>query len=691
MEKKATYEKHLFSASIINLFKELEVYTGGTTLSVMSQKLIIIHPDYGRIPHENSEAGKSLFEELINFLLRKINFLKEKKYNISELATEALSIFNAPPKGVINGRLLLIAILLSEYTLYYKQLTDKIEWEEKVKGLLEQLLKELFEKEQIDGQKLLTSKGNQLWIGVYKTSAADEKERVDLLDTSNLSDSITKNDFLSRRALAKYISKRLRHIYPKTENNEGSFFMQLDGSWGSGKSTLLGFIKEELEQEFKHDGDHRFSDEQWIIVKFNAWENQRLNPPWWFLMKSVYTTTLKKLRTINRINYWRVLINEHFFRINAGNNYFYAAVITLILFFVASVFGINSKDNWTELSGVQVVSFIGFLWSLTKFIRSSLVPGSAKAARAFIDDNGKDPMGVLAAHFSKQVNLIGYPLAIFIDDLDRCNREYGIILLEGLQTIFKDAPVVYVVAADRRWLTTMYEMQYKDFAPAIAKPAKPFGLVFLDKTFQLILQLPDISPSQKKRYWNFLLKVVNKKENEEDNIEIVEINKKINETSTNRQKIKLAENVLGSDEAKQRVKENVIGSISIKEEERMIEHKLQNFVNLIEPNPRAMKRLINDISTTKAVNYLYNTDINEDLLILWTILKQQHPSLAAYFLDNPEKADEMKASNELKTTSEEFDKLLKKNDVKQLFGYNISDKSIGINSEFLRQLKYEIE
>src|SRR3712207_7942290 len=40
----------------------------------------------------------------------------------------------------------------------------------------------------------------------------------------------------------------------------------------------------------------------------------------------------------------------------------------------------------------------------------------------------------------------------FVDDLDRCQSSYVIRLLEGIQTLFSDPRVMYVISADRRWL-----------------------------------------------------------------------------------------------------------------------------------------------------------------------------------------------------------------------------------------------
>jgi hypothetical protein len=681
---KMNYNEEPFSASVKRLLSRLEAYTTGADLLQILKELYNIHPEYGRSAPVKTEA--IAFETIIKVL--DVSRLPLQSFTVSTLLNEIFSISKPPSdQRLISGRIFLVTVLLFQYQPVLQRIKDKTYWSATVQQFIDQLIWELEQDERVEYKSLLTLKGRSLLAKLTGEEQPGDYDNV--LDTGNLVDSTNQKDALSRAALAKYLSKRLRHVYHKDLNHYGSFFMQIDGAWGSGKSTLLRFIKDELELEFKHDGALRFADQRWIVVNFNAWENQRLDPPWWFLMKSVNTTALKTLWKLNRRNYWRVLSSEYFFRINTGSNYFFAAVITLILFIVAMSVGIKDEKTWKNMPLVQLITFAGFLWSFSKFVRSSLVPGSAKAARSFIEDNGKDPMTVLANHFSRQIKNIGYPVAIFIDDLDRCNREYGISLLEGLQTIFKQAPVIYVVAADRRWLTTMYEKQYEIFAPIIAQPAKSFGRVFLDKTFQLILELPDISPAQKKQYWNSLLNVSNNGDNDITDDDMNEINKEIHNAKTNAEKLNLANNTGASSAKVQKIREEVIGSLSIKEEEKIIEHKLQKFVDLIEPNPRAMKRLINDISTAKAINYLYNKELDQDALILWTILKQQHPALAQYFLDNPAKIKDITTQTEPVSGIKELDDLLKKTEVQQLFDYSIDNKKVGIHEAFIRQLKYE--
>lgn len=189
----------------------------------------------------------------------------------------------------------------------------------------------------------------------------------------------------------------------------------------------------------------------------------------------------------------------------------------------------------------------------------------------------------------------------------------------------------------------MYEHQYEKFAPVIEKPSKPFGIVFLDKIFQLIVELPDISSVQKKIYWDNLLNINDNKEPESTNTERKAVQEKIKGARSNANKMEIANEQTSSSQIQQMVREEVLGALSIQEEEKILKHKFQDFIDLIEPNPRAMKRLINDISTARAIAFLYNQEVDEDQLILWTILKLQHPLLAQYFWNNPQKLDQVMA------------------------------------------------
>jgi hypothetical protein len=692
-----------FSVTVNTLLSEVEAYQGGADIIDVVRILRKLHHEYGENNRNAKSTDANIVVELVQFLEKKRTLLKLSKYKDSEWANEIKTIVTKPQSPpVINGRLFLIATLLWQFSEIYNQLQKDQQWQSLCLSVIQQLDSELSTLEKTTYKTVLTEKGYHLLKDMENpTEPTSQRTNVgDIMFTNNLSDVPTKDDSLSRRALATYLVNRLRHIYNRDihKGGYGSFFMHIDGEWGSGKSTLLGFMEEELETKAplnpKIDPNQK-SQQEWIVVTFNAWENQRLDPPWWFLMKTIYRESMHKMWKTNKGRWMKTGFNEFLWRFNAGNNYLkLTALITLVIFGWALISNAFSVKLFQGLPVVETVTLLGFIWSIAKLVSSSLLPGSAKAAHSFIEENGKDPMNELATHFEKMIREIDTPIAIFIDDLDRCNRDYGIRLLEGLQTIFKRAPVVYVIAADRKWLKTMYEDQYSIFAPAISRPAKSFGLVFLDKIFQLIVELPDISAIQKKIYWNKLLNINDPSQPVLTNAEKTDIENKVLSAVHNDEKLNVVNQTATSQEGKQYAKEVAVSTVSILEEEKILEHKLQKFIELIEANPRSMKRLINDVSTAKTITYLYDQNIDTDQLILWTILKQEHPSLAEYFWDNPSKINEVFSytgkSGPL-TNIKAYDDLLSRDNVKSLFNFQPNGEELKLDKAFLDIMQFKIK
>jgi hypothetical protein len=708
------WDERMFSETCNKVLKNMEANNMLPNLYNILFIFMKYHPEYGNLSTNQNLSKQSkmedlpIFREVTGFMSVVAKETKLPEYQSNEWANIVLSITKPSlSEYVVNGRMFIIAVILHHFNneIYYRlnktidNLNITKKWYQMLFDFIDKLDYELKETEKIEFKSLLTEKGHSLLKILEALLIKEPKKSIDtLIDTANLSDGPTDKDSLSRNALAHYLAKRLRHIYNQDigKKKYGSFFMHIDGAWGSGKSTLLGFIQEHLEKDATDDSEtnkeRTLSQKKWIIVTFNAWENQRLDPPWWFLMRSVYRTAMNSKGIIGMFRKLILFINEYLWRFNTGTNYLIAVLLTLGLFLTAVFFNIKSEKEWNELSFVQLITFIGFLWSLTKFLRTSLVPGSAKAAKAFIEENGKDPLQLLASHFIRQIERIKQPVAIFIDDLDRCNKDYGIKLLEGLQTIFRRAPVVYVVAADRKWLSKMYEDQYSSFANVIAKPAKPFGLVFLDKTFQLTLELPDISAVQKKIYWNDLLNI-SSDDSSENNKNVEEMKEKIKSAATNQQKMDIADKTTDNPKKQQIAREQAVSSLSIREEEKLIEHTLQKYVDLIEPNPRAMKRLINDISTANAITYLYNQQVGQEQLILWTILKLQYPSLAEFFWDHPAKISEVNGYTEARkpiTNDDSLNTLLLKPEVQKLFRYQLDGSVVELDKDFLDKMQFRV-
>lgn len=551
----------------------------------------------------------------------------------------------------------------------------------------------------------LTPQGQQIWDKIFDPDRKAEMETAALAGTVNIADRPSDIDWLSREPLAEYISKRLRHVHTRNQaevamdkkNPRGiSYFVHIDGAWGSGKSTLLRFVKNYLENKKNNAAD----GPPWIVAEFNAWRHQRLNPPWWPLMLAVNKASRNTLWQRKKFFRWLWLnVANWWWKINTGTNYLWATLITLGLFVLALGYNINpASDDAEEIFRkifesnpiLKAVTFITFLFSLTKFLRTSLVPGSAKAAQQFIEESGKDPMRLLSEHFRKQVERTGMPLAVFVDDMDRCSKEYGVALLEGLQTIFSEANVVYVIAADRRWLSIMFESNYQLFASAVSSPAKPFGHVFLDKIFQMIIEIPEIPPELKKMYFNAILKSNNAAGNARKEI-VEEAKVQLMQTRSNRQRMKLVETE--TDELRKKYfREETVRVLNVAEEQQEVKHKLESFVGITESNPRSMKRLINDIAVARVLTFLYDRNVSEEELVLWVNLKLRYPGVAEYFWASPGQMDNfVNGSDSFETGVEELDKIIGRINLRELVSIQIDGQQFQLSTRFLDVMKFETE
>lgn len=93
-----------------------------------------------------------------------------------------------------------------------------------------------------------------------------------------------------------------------------------------------------------------------------------------------------------------------------------------------------------------IFSFVALLYTIAKFFTQPFL-NSPESAKIFMSRTS-DPMQKIKDHFKgliKNLNGFNYNVAIFIDDLDRCNADFTVRLLEGIQTLFKDKGVLLII------------------------------------------------------------------------------------------------------------------------------------------------------------------------------------------------------------------------------------------------------
>jgi KAP family P-loop domain len=637
-----------YSASVNSVFSRFPHPKKASALDIL-RALQKIHPEYAA-----DKMGEIDFEGKGHIA-----------FTIEEWKEKIASLLNSNREQHITGKVLLLALSV-------------IDEGEQLPSLFSEHFVQNLELELKDGSKapadILTTEAFEIWNQIKKlVPTASQQQNTTQIpppekklqyqsSLRNHSDHPSQIDLLSRDSLAEVLAERIRalHVGEAQENiTSNAFFVHIDGPWGSGKSTFLNFLKFHLQKDQPDLGRV-----PWAVVEFNAWANQRLDPPWWPFLQQVFKGLSQfhwnefqfrrfGIKGIEHLYYWGVLGIRHFiFRHIIGSNRWISFVVLPLFIFVLLNWGLSGLD---ALDGMKkyadLLSALGGI--ITALATGIYYGGSAQGAVKFMEAS-KDPMSKVSHHFLKLVKSAHHPVAIFIDDLDRCSIDFGVELMEGIQTMFKIAPVTYVIAADKRWLTTIYEDKYDKFSKAVSEPAKPLGILFMDKTFQLVLTLPEIPPAIRKSYWDYLLNLGHqtmKEKMDDASKTAASLVNKANDS--NQDLMKLAKEPRQDDPIiAQKVREEVIKKLSMPDQDKKTEHFLQQFIHLLEPNPRAMKRLLNAYSVEQSVAILSNMDLSENEIALWTILKLRFPVLADFLLENPEviehfQNDKIKAGTKL--------------------------------------------
>jgi hypothetical protein len=466
-------------------------------------------------------------------------------------------------------------------------------------------------------------------------------------------------DQLGRRPFAEVIAARMDEVW-KAQRHErdsldglcvGAFMVHIHGPWGVGKTSLLNFLRTALQDE------ERPAEDRWVTVGFNAWRHQRIRPPWWALIREIYTQSARQLGFFGSL--W-LRLRWFWWRLRAD---WLPVLLALVLIVVAVLFGIGAIDLVPAPSGpgggaglsselgakaveliLKVVTAVFAAGAVVIAFGRSLVFGSARAAQTYMELRS-DPLRPIALLFEKLVAAVGRPIAVLVDDLDRCEGKYVIELLEGIQTLFRGAPVTYVVAADRKWICSSFQKEYEEFGKTIGEPGRPLGYLFLDKVFQVSASVPMLSPQAQSGYWQALLHSTGSS----DPGKLEETRKQAErEAAVSMRNVHTQEGLeakigdAGLDVVQQQaMRAAAAKQITSAEARAEATHRLQPFSHLLEPNPRSMKRFVNTFGLHQATHLLEGRSVAPDALARWTLLELRWPLLADYLAAHPRGADQI--------------------------------------------------
>lgn len=631
--------------------REKHRLAGEVTAFALARELLALHPEYGRDAHAPDVSGDPV---------------RAERRSADEWLAELTSLFDRHGVPVLDGRLALLGLALLEPRLARRLRRG---------GFLASVETEIRK----PFASLLTERGREAQVKLQ-----GKPESVLLL-----SDRPAEVDQLNRVAFAEALADRIRLIRSR-DCRPGAFLVHIYGAVGVGKTSLLHFIANELRHPRAPDDS---TEKSWVVVDFNAWEHQRIAPPWWWLMTAVYRGALRELRTSGRWWQWLKLhLWDLWWRVRDGWSayiLFPLALVGLWLLWKYGLFGDQEASLVTAAKDAGTVAGVAVtVWGLVHGLSRWLLLGSPRGAVAVMQRT-RDPMGLVTRRFEFLIKKIEEPVGIFIDDLDRCRGAYIVELLEGIQTLFVSARVTYVVAADRGWLCESYAKVYADFASRIDEPGRPLGYHFLEKTFQLSVAMPRMTPELRRAYLDRLLGIGSGDGQADHEAARREAEKLFAALGTEQDVRSALERHSGHFGDEQALREAAVSRLASSEVHQRTEHTLKSFADLLEANPRAMKRLINAYGVESALQLLQADEVDGDpirmeQLVLWTILMLRWPILADFLGDHPKAIELLREGKVPPGVPNELEGLFTDEDVQQVVLGEAESVDASLDEEAIR-------
>jgi hypothetical protein len=456
-----------------------------------------------------------------------------------------------------------------------------------------------------------------------------EDRRAEFVPT--LADAPALIDSLGRQVFAEVLAGRIKEVArsfsakSRADINaeDRAFMLHMDGPWGSGKSSVLNFLRGDLESS------------GWLVVEFNAWRNQHRRPAWLPLILQARSAAVHQLSPWSPLVWvvwlwWRLRMD--------WMPYLFAILLIAVAGLLAWWSGLGVKSNPLQ-DASEALKALGAIIAATislLAVARGFALGSQRNAEAYLETKS-EPFRRIIRLFEKLVLAVHRPVAVFIDDLDRCDGSYVIDLLEGIQTSLRAAPIVYVVAGDRKWICSSFEKRYADFCGEIGTPGRPLGYLFLDKVFQLSTSLPQLSARRQSHYWRELL------ERGDSNspgarLERQRLEKEASVSlkgKTQHEDIqRVIEKTVDGSPEREAIIAAAAKQVTSPEALRATEHRLQPLAHLLESNPRSMKRLVNAYGLNHARAFLEGRNVSVEALARWTIIELRWPLLAEHFAHN---------------------------------------------------------
>lgn len=312
-------------------------------------------------------------------------------------------------------------------------------------------------------------------------------------------------------------------------NAKGTTFplaLAVTGRWGMGKSSVMGQLKEKLESTSQTDNYRR----QWHTVWIEAWKYERSERLWAAMAKGIYEQPMKRMSAWNAAKFKFKL---EAMRQGGVRSFFLRRALPSILaaFFIAllAVWGVGKLDgipflNQLEIAGVSihnpVTGVVGFFAAAMAFasrfgglfthpFKRSL-EGYVRRPKyeeqlGFTSEAGNDIDQMIHLLTEKE----NQGLAVFVDDLDRCNPKHVAEIVAAINQIFHSPQdqmkrqCIFVIGMDKQVVEAGLEVEFIRTINRLKLKGSSVGYnyahEFLAKIIQMTVGIPNHSDESMSR------------------------------------------------------------------------------------------------------------------------------------------------------------------------------------------------
>ncbi|MBV9881049.1 MAG: hypothetical protein JO180_11165 [Gemmatirosa sp.] len=299
------------------------------------------------------------------------------------------------------------------------------------------------------------------------------------------------------------------------------------GAWGSGKSFLLRHLTDEIERRGARlrlpparafgawlrrriDRVHTPPGRVFVYcVPFNAWEYNASDHIWPRLVRRVLDAVTRDARWHRRPLRWAEAVGRklkrNFTRKLLGDwqQLVAIAIVGATLWwafrylrpdyaqaFAQRVLGVDTSDDKFSIPAI-----VGALVAAGKLLIDTLVTPLGGWVTAMLDDGPgyggeSDFVRAIRADLDlvdRQLVAEGSRVLILIDDLDRCEPDKAVEVLQAINLLLDRRSFVVCLGIDARVITAAVEKHYEE----LLGPAGITGYEYLDKIIQIPFRIPD--------------------------------------------------------------------------------------------------------------------------------------------------------------------------------------------------------